>query len=336
MVPVAFEVGAMYSNEEIFRALAIGNAGGVRVRAEGEGKVRRAAIFTSIPTPRQLLENPYVDRLEGNVLVYTGTGRSGDQVLSGPNARLQQQPDQGFPVYGFVQVSGRRSSSADNKRWQFLGLLDFLRCYREKQVDAKGHWRSVWAFELFVHSEPKRVTVAGDRDAAQLARARAETDLKPLDREVRGVGGDLDAGDPPPDIAACEPIRKRLLALEPREFEFFIRDLLGRSGFERVEVTKFSQDGGIDVNARPGRSAWPIRDLQIQIQAKRWLHTVGRKEVAELRGSLQPHAAGCIVTTSQFSRAAILESHEAGKIPITVIDGYQLADWTRQVQFPLD
>ncbi len=74
----------------------------------------------------------------------------------------------------------------------------------------------------------------------------------------------------------------------------------------------------------------------IQIQAKRWLHTVGRKEVAELRGSLPPHAAGCIVTTSHFSRAAIGESTAAGKIPITVIDGYELANIvsTQNLQLP--
>lgn len=74
----------------------------------------------------------------------------------------------------------------------------------------------------------------------------------------------------------------------------------------------------------------------MQVQAKRWLHTVGRKEVAELRGSLQPHAAGCIVTTSQFSRAAILESQEPGKIPITIINGIDLAELTRAAQLQID
>ncbi|MBC7821024.1 MAG: restriction endonuclease, partial [Planctomycetaceae bacterium] len=92
-----------------------------------------------------------------------------------------------------------------------------------------------------------------------------------------------------------------------------------------VEVTRYSQDGGIDVNARPGLSVWPIRHLFVQVQAKRWLHTVGRREVAELRGSILPHAVGCIVTTSHFSRAAIEESSNAGKVPIALIDGHELA-----------
>ena len=147
------------------------------------------------------------------------------------------------------------------------------------------------------------------------------------DREVlRSVKYDGESGER--DLTKLEPIRKSLLSLDPRAFELFIRDSLIHSGFSSVEVTRYSQDGGIDINARPAGSAWAIKNLLVQIQAKRWLHTVGRREVAELRGSLQPHAAGCIVTTSHFSRAALTESNEAGKVPITVVDGYELAELT--------
>jgi len=59
----------------------------------------------------------------------------------------------------------------------------------------------------------------------------------------------------------------------------------------------------------------------VQVQAKRWLHSVGRREVAELRGSLHPYARGTIVTTSHFTRAAVLEARDAGKAPIVLVDG---------------
>jgi restriction endonuclease Mrr len=70
---------------------------------------------------------------------------------------------------------------------------------------------------------------------------------------------------------------------------------------------------------------WPVKDLLIQVQAKRWLHSVGRREVAELRGSLHPHAKGAIVTTSHYSRAAIAEATDSHKSPIVLVDGYALA-----------
>jgi Restriction endonuclease len=325
----AFRIGDHYSNEEIFRSLLIGNAGGIRVKVGHGGRIQRAAVFTSIPTARQLAENPYHDRIEGDVLVYTGTGRAGDQTLSGSNAQLGRQAELGYPLYTFAQTSSRRVKGCDNRRWMFLGLADLLRVHRETQVDAAGATRSVWVFELRTHAEPALVVIADDSEAATLART-----LAPLRDDGDEATIAEAANSPQPahglsTIHALEPIRQYLLALEPRAFELFIGDLLRRTGFESVTVTRFSQDGGVDINACVGHSNWALRHLRLQVQAKRWLHTVGRKEVAELRGSLLPHAAGCIVTTSHFSRAAVAESQDAGKLPINLIDGYDLARWTQ-------
>jgi hypothetical protein len=56
-----------------------------------DGSVRRAVILTSVPTARQLTENPYHDRIENDILVYAGARREGDQTLGGVNKRLPQQ-----------------------------------------------------------------------------------------------------------------------------------------------------------------------------------------------------------------------------------------------------
>jgi hypothetical protein len=330
----AFEVSKLYSNEEIYKSLSVGNAGGVRVKTNPSGQVERLAIFTSAPTARQLAENPYHDRIEEDVLIYTGAGRAGDQSVSGPNARIVQQQDKPFPIYGFAQMGNRRDASMGNKRWAFLGLVEYLRCYRERQMDSLGKWRNVWVFELRVHSSPAVIRKVSDQEQMGRLLANRASSYNLEDREVVSpvVSGEQAMGF---DLAALEPIRRKLLAYEPRQFEHVIHCLLEQSGFEHVEVTKYSQDGGIDVNARPGLRSWPIRHLLIQLQAKRWLHTVGRKEVAELRGSLQPHAAGCIVTTSHFSRAALGESTEPGKVPIAVIDGYELANIVKVLNLQL-
>jgi len=116
-----------------------------------------------------------------------------------------------------------------------------------------------------------------------------------------------------------------LLALEPRNFELFIKELLLHCGFSDVCVTRFTADGGVDVNATASARIWVFENTLVQVQAKRWLHSVGRKEVAELRGSLQPFAKGAVVTTSHFSKAAINEASEAGKNPITLVDGFRLS-----------
>jgi Restriction endonuclease len=317
----AFEVGHLYSNQELYSSLGVGNAGGVRSKVNKEGMVERLVVLSSVPEARLRNENPYHDRLESDILIYTGAGKTGEQVISGPNARITQQLDHDFPMYGFLLVGSRRDPELGKKRWKFLGLLEYLRYYAERQLDSNGIMRRAWIFELRTCSTPNRVVVNDDSRIMReiLAHRRKETTVE--DREV--IEPPLDAEQ---NYGLVESIRRRLLVYTPEEFEHVIKDLLIQTGFQRVEVTKYSQDGGIDVNAHPGQMSWPLSHLLVQIQAKKWLHTVGRKEVAELRGSLSPHAVGCIMTTSHFSRAAILESAEFGKIPINLVDGYRLGE----------
>jgi restriction system protein len=80
---------------------------------------------------------------------------------------------------------------------------------------------------------------------------------------------------------------------------------------------------------------WIFESTLVQIQAKRWLHSVGRKEVAELRGSLEPFAKGAVVTTSHFSKAAINEAGGQGKHPITLVDGFRLSKLVLDERFVL-
>ncbi len=323
-----FHVGDVYSNDEIRHALAVGNAGGVRISLDSQKAVRRVVVTTSLPSIKIANENPYHDRIEGDVLVYTGAGREGDQTLGGVNQRLSQQFGADFPIYGFQMIGSRRDPSGDPKRWRFLGLLEYLRHYTEQQIDVGKQLRQVWIFEFRILTVPVEIEVANDVALSQVALSisRQQNAAQPNDREL-GVANDsatLKTGSQF-DAAQLEGVRRRFLSLSPEEFEHGLRDVLVASGFERVSVTKFSQDGGIDLNAYLGSRIWPLAGLHLQVQAKRWLHTVGRKEVAELRGSLQPFARGSVVTTSHFSKTAIQEANEFGKNPIVLVDGYRLA-----------
>lgn len=258
--------------------------------------------------------------------------KSGDQSVTGPNARIREQRTKPFPIYGFLQIASRRDPTLGSRRWRFIGLLEYLRCFRERQLDSLGEWRNAWAFELRLLGEIAFVKIDEDLALANEVLGRLPT---PSEDDLEVVNPAEVSGSTSIVLEELEPIRRQLLAYEPREFEFVIQNLLQQSGFSNVEVTKFSQDGGIDVNAKPGLRSWPMRQVLLQLQAKRWLHTVGRKEVAELRGSLKPHSAGCIVTTSHFSRAALAEAVEPGKVPIAAIDGYELASIIQQLKLEL-
>ncbi|MBI3835030.1 MAG: restriction endonuclease [Planctomycetes bacterium] len=333
-----FRIGELYSSEEIQHSLGVGNAGGVRLCIGDDDSVRRTVIMTSVPTARQAKENPYHDRIEGDTLVYTGAGREGDQSLAGVNKRLARQGHASFPMYGFLIVGSRRDPSVGPKRWRFLGLLEYLRHYPDTQVDTRGTVRKVWLFEFRIHSKPEEVIVDKDYHTSEMILKVSRAEDRNRDDECALAESPIVVGMPTQefDPVELEGIRGYLLAKSPELFEHFIKDLLIATGYERVNVTKFSQDGGIDVNAHASAAMWPVENMLVQIQAKRWLHTVGRNEVAVLRGSLEPFARGAVVTTSHYSKAAISEASSAGKAPIVLVDGYSLARIVRHIGIKVD
>jgi hypothetical protein len=280
----SFAIGELYSSEEIQKSLNVGNAGGVRVSISSGGVVRRLVIMTSLLDTKLARENPYHDRVEGKVLVYTGAGRQGDQSLAGVNSRIPQQTVSQFPIYGFELIGSRRDKQIGPKRWRFVGLLEYLRHYPDSQVDTQGSMRQVWVFEFQIHQTPEIIPTLNDQviSSSILLDPKTKSDVTEDDREVVSGESGQDRDDDDKDqqeLKLVEEIRGRLLTATPREFELTVQRMLLKSGFERTEVTRFSQDGGIDVNAFAGRDMWPIENLLVQVQAKRWLHSVGRKEV---------------------------------------------------------
>ena len=119
-------------------------------------------------------------------------------------------------------------------------------------------------------------------------------------------------------------LRGRLLKMRPSEFEELVSKLLAEIGFEEVEVTKRSGDGGIDV-----RGTLVVGDavrIKMAVQVKKWKlkNNVQAPEVQRVRGSLGAHEQGLIVTTSNFSAGAVAEAAKPDKAPIALLNGEQL------------
>jgi hypothetical protein len=326
--PIVFRVGEKYTHEEVFRGLEVGNAGGIRPCIGKGGELRRLVVMTSVPTARIASENPYHDRVEGSVLVYTAAGREGNQFISGMNKRLVEQLDAPFPIYGFQNIGSRRDKKLGVRRWEFLGLLQYLRHYKETQIDSRGEARDAMVFELQVHREQNSVAPEFDfKIYADVLREFHKTQKDDSgDRTIVDSSLTLSPKLRKIDGLEAERIRRTMLNLQPQKFEHLIKNVLEETGFQNVSVTRYSQDGGIDVNAFASPNFWPVRNMLLQVQAKRWMHTVGRREVAELRGSLQPFARGAIVTTSHYSKSAVVEASQAGKNPIVLVDGFEFAN----------
>lgn len=121
-----------------------------------------------------------------------------------------------------------------------------------------------------------------------------------------------------------QALHKQLLAMGPTAFEELIALLLAEVGFEDIEVTKRSGDGGIDV-----RGTLVIGDVirtRMAVQVKRWKpqNRIQSTVVQNVRGSLGAHEQGLIVTTSDFSKGARDEAARPDAVPVALMNGEQL------------
>ncbi|GGY32796.1 mrr restriction system protein [Rhodanobacter panaciterrae] len=116
-----------------------------------------------------------------------------------------------------------------------------------------------------------------------------------------------------------------LKSLPPYGFELICGRLLREHGFEDVEVTQRSRDGGIDGYGLLRLS--PFVSLRVAFQAKRYKDVVSRSAVGEFRNALLGRAEkGVFITTGRFTNDAESEASRDGVVPIELIDGEQLVE----------
>jgi restriction system protein len=123
-----------------------------------------------------------------------------------------------------------------------------------------------------------------------------------------------------------DELLRRLREVDPTEFEHLVSRLLAEMGFEDLEVTKRSHDGGIDV--RGTLVVAGVVRTRMAIQAKRYKegNNVGPHVVTQLRGSLLPNEQGLVVTAADFTSAAKKEACHPQKQPIDLMDGAHFVD----------
>lgn len=117
-------------------------------------------------------------------------------------------------------------------------------------------------------------------------------------------------------------LRKQMFAMPPAEFEELVGELLGSIGFEQVNVTGRSGDGGIDVRGTLVVSE--VIRTRVAVQVKRWKKNVQSFVVQQVRGSLGTHEQGLIITTSDFSAGARDEAARSNAVPVALMNGEQL------------
>jgi restriction system protein len=121
-----------------------------------------------------------------------------------------------------------------------------------------------------------------------------------------------------------QTLLERLQVMHPSAFERLAQQLLREAGFQSVQVTGRSGDGGIDGIGVYQISLVPFR---IFFQCKRYKGTVSPSEVREFRGAMSGRGEkGLLITTGSFTKSAQDEAVRDGAPTVELVDGEQLCD----------
>lgn len=105
-----------------------------------------------------------------------------------------------------------------------------------------------------------------------------------------------------------------VLSIRPETFEKLIKELLIKKEYQRVSVTRFVKDGGVDVVAYKSQKL-KKEPSKIIAQCKRYSRNLINKDVVEkLVNDIRDHKAkeGILITTSDFTKCAkeYAENHQ--------------------------
>ena len=118
---------------------------------------------------------------------------------------------------------------------------------------------------------------------------------------------------------------EELQNISPSSFERLCQRLLRELGFQNVEVTGQTNDGGIDGKGMLRLGG--VLSFHVIFQAKRYKGSVIPSIVRDFRGAMVGRAdKGLIITTGTFTREAKKEAQRDGAPPIDLIDGNDLAE----------
>lgn len=132
-----------------------------------------------------------------------------------------------------------------------------------------------------------------------------------------------------------EEIINELLNIPPNSFERLCQRLLRELGFQNVEVTGQTNDGGLD--GKGLLKLGGVLSFHVIFQAKRYKGSVTPSIVRDFRGAMVGRAdKGLIITTGSFTREAKKEAQRDGATPIDLIDGNDLAEKMKELELGVE
>jgi len=216
---------------------------------------------------------------------------------------------------------------------KFNYRLAWARNYLKRYGLIDNSSRGIWAL-----TEKGLQTTSVDKEAVKKA-VKAETKKDSLNKNQSITPTDLlddaDENEELQEFTWQEEIINELQTISPSSFERLCQRLLRELGFQNVEVTGQSNDGGID--GKGVLRLGGVLSFNVIFQAKRYRGAVSPSVVRDFRGAMIGRAdKGLIITTGTFTREAKKESIRDGAPPIDLVDGHDLAEKLKELRLGVD
>ncbi|MEO5887850.1 MAG: restriction endonuclease [Anaerolineales bacterium] len=221
-----------------------------------------------------------------------------------------------------------RSEQIPSGQSRFSNKVNWARFYLVKAGLIDSSTRGVWSL-----TEKGRATSLSAEQALELfnqihkpfvdGRKKSKIEKIPEDEIIS-----------PEDISHRSSLLAILLDLPPDGFERLCQRLLRESGFEKVQITGKSGDGGLDGIGILQMNAFV--SFKVLFQCKRYSGSVNPSQVRDFRGAMMGRAdKGIILTTGNFTADARKEAVRDGVPPIELVDGEKLIDMFEQLELGL-
>ena len=162
MSEITIQPGSYLSNKELCDLFKVSTQGGMR----------RSLRTNSLVIVSNHVESIYHDRWEGDILLYTGMGQTGDQRLdSAQNKTLNESSTNGVGIH-YVETFAKNE-------YRYVGQVELAgKPYQERQPDKLGQQRLVWVFQLRV--KEAALTLPIQVEKIHRVREKRESSLKKL------------------------------------------------------------------------------------------------------------------------------------------------------------
>lgn len=217
---------------------------------------------------------------------------------------------------------------------RFGNRVDWARFYLAKAGYLDSSTRGVWSL-----TDLGRTTKIDQKEAFAIFK-RVRRDMK--DDNVQPPAGSDSSIDESPEDNGVGPLAldyrtallQTIIGLSPNGFERLCQRLLRESGFENVDVTGRTGDGGIDGTGI--LQITPFVSFKVLFQCKKYTGSVTPSQVRDFRGAMLGRTdKGIIITTGTFTNEARKEAIRDGVPQIELVDGEKLINMFESLKLGL-